>query len=63
VILSGAGQLKLDDEIFAVRARDAVRVAPDVARASEAARDGVEFLAVGPHHAGDGEPVDDSWVH
>jgi hypothetical protein len=63
VILSGAGQLKLDDEIFAVRARGAVRVAPDAARASEAGRDGVEFLAVGPHHAGDGEPVDDSWVH
>ena len=37
-------------------------VAPDVARASEAGRDGVEFLAVGPHHAGDGESVDDSWV-
>jgi hypothetical protein len=22
----------------------------------------LEFLAAGPHHQGDGEPVDDPWV-
>jgi mannose-6-phosphate isomerase-like protein (cupin superfamily) len=62
VILAGAGRVKLDDDLFAVRARDAIRVAPGVARAFEAGPDGLEFLAVGPYHEGDGEPVDDPWV-
>jgi uncharacterized cupin superfamily protein len=62
VILAGAGRVKLDDDLFAVRARDAIRVAPGVARAFEAGPDGLEFLAFGPHHEGDGEPVDDPWV-
>jgi mannose-6-phosphate isomerase-like protein (cupin superfamily) len=63
VILSGSGRLKLDDEIVDVRALDAIRVAPTVARAFEAGGDGLEFLAVGPHHPGDGEAVDDDWVN
>jgi mannose-6-phosphate isomerase-like protein (cupin superfamily) len=62
VILAGAGQVKLDDDLFAVRAHDAIRVAPGVARAFEAGPEGLEFLAFGPHHEGDGEPVDDPWV-
>jgi mannose-6-phosphate isomerase-like protein (cupin superfamily) len=62
LILAGAGRVKLDDDLFDVRARDAIRVAPGVARAFEAGPDGLEFLAFGPHHEGDGEPVDDSWV-
>jgi uncharacterized cupin superfamily protein len=62
VILGGTGRLKLDDEIIDVRALDAIRVQPEVARAFEAGSDGLEFLAVGPHHPGDGEPVDDAWV-
>jgi mannose-6-phosphate isomerase-like protein (cupin superfamily) len=62
VILSGTGRIKLDDEILDVRALDAIRVAPAVARALEAGNDGLEFLAFGPHHAADGEPVDDDWV-
>ncbi len=62
VILSGSGQIKLDDEIVDVGALDAVRVAPEVARAFEAGPEGLEFIAVGPHHDGDGEPVEDSWV-
>ena len=56
------GRIKLDDELRDVRALDAIRVRPDVARALEAGPDGLEFLAVGPHHQGDGEPVDDPWV-
>jgi quercetin dioxygenase-like cupin family protein len=63
VILGGTGRVKLDDEIFGVRALDAVRVAPEVARGFEAGPDGLEFIAFGPHHDADGEPVDDSWVH
>lgn len=62
MILSGAGSMKLDDRIVPVRAHDAIRVAPRVARAFEAGPDGLEILAVGPHHPGDGEPVDDAWV-
>ncbi len=63
VILSGSGRLKLDDEIVGVRALAAIRVAPEVARAFEAAGDGLEFLAFGPHHPSDGEALDDDWVN
>ncbi len=62
VILSGTGRLKLDAEITDVRPLDAIRVAPQVARAFEAGSQGLEFLAFGPHHPADGEPVDDDWV-
>lgn len=62
VVLGGTGRVKLDDDIFEVRALDAVRVAPEVARAFEAGPEGLEFIAFGPHHDADGEPVDDSWV-
>jgi mannose-6-phosphate isomerase-like protein (cupin superfamily) len=62
VILSGSGRVKLDDEIVEVRALDAIRVAPQVARAFEAGGDGLEFLAFGPHHRSDGETVEDDWV-
>jgi mannose-6-phosphate isomerase-like protein (cupin superfamily) len=62
VILGGSGRLKLDDEIIEVRKLDAIRVPPEVARAFEAGSDGLEFVAFGPHHPGDGELVDDAWV-
>jgi quercetin dioxygenase-like cupin family protein len=62
VILQGSGSVKLDDEMMPVSRLDAIRVAPEVARAFEAGPDGLEFLAVGPHHPGDGRGVDDPWV-
>jgi mannose-6-phosphate isomerase-like protein (cupin superfamily) len=62
VILAGSGRVKLDEEIFDIRALDAVRVAPEVTRAFEAGPEGLEFIVVGPHHEADGEPVEDSWV-
>jgi mannose-6-phosphate isomerase-like protein (cupin superfamily) len=62
VILQGSGTVKLDDELIDVHPLDAIRIAPHVARAFEAGPDGLEFLATGPHHPGDGEPVDDPWV-
>jgi mannose-6-phosphate isomerase-like protein (cupin superfamily) len=62
VVLGGAGWVKLDDEIFDVHALDAIRVAPEVARAFEAGPEGLELLACGPHYEADGEPVRDSWV-
>lgn len=62
VILSGSGQVRLDGELSAVAPLDAIRVAPAVARAFEAGDEGLEFIALGPHVAGDGEPVEDPWV-
>jgi mannose-6-phosphate isomerase-like protein (cupin superfamily) len=62
VILDGAGRVKLDGEILDVRVLDAVRVAPQVARAFEAGPQGLEFIAFGPHYDADGEPVEDAWV-
>lgn len=54
VVLSGSGRLKLDDEVVEVGPLDAVRIAPQVERAFEAGADGLEYLAFGPHHKGDG---------
>lgn len=62
VVLRGDGKIKLDDEIADVRPLDAIRVAPHVTRAFEAGPEGLEFIAVGAHHPGDGELVDDPWV-
>jgi mannose-6-phosphate isomerase-like protein (cupin superfamily) len=62
VVLSGSGRMKLGDEIVDVGPLDAIRVAPATARAFEAGPDGLEFLAVGAHHPGDGEAVDDPWI-
>jgi len=62
VILAGSGRIKLDDDLVELRPLDAIRVAPDVVRAFEAGPDGLEFLAFGPHHDADGEPINDPWV-
>jgi uncharacterized cupin superfamily protein len=62
VVLSGSGRVKLDDELLAVAPLDAIRVAPATARAFEAGPDGLELLAFGAHHPGDGEPVEDPWT-
>jgi mannose-6-phosphate isomerase-like protein (cupin superfamily) len=63
VVLSGEGTVKLGDELRAVRALDAIRIAPEVPRAFEAGPGGLELLACGVHHEGDGERVDDDWVN
>jgi uncharacterized cupin superfamily protein len=62
VVLNGNGQVKLDDQLIDVGRLDAIRVAPATARAFEAGPEGLEFLAFGPHHPGDGEPVQDAWT-
>jgi mannose-6-phosphate isomerase-like protein (cupin superfamily) len=62
VILSGTGRIKLDDEISDVGPLDAIRIAPGVARSLEAGDSGLEYLAFGPHHEGDGEILEgDFW--
>lgn len=61
VVISGSGRMKLDDEIIEVETLDAIRVSPEVIRAFEAGDDGIEVLAVGAHHDGDGEVIPGWW--
>ncbi len=61
VVLSGSGRVRLDDETVDIGPLDAIRVAPEVARAFEAGPDGLELLVFGPHHAGDSELIQDFW--
>lgn len=60
VILSGSGRMKLDDEIIEIERLDTIRVAPEVWRSFSAGPDGLEAIAFGPRHDGDGE-VDPQW--
>ncbi len=62
VVLAGSGRAKLDDEIVAIETLDAIRVAPGVIRAFEAGPDGLDLLAFGPRHDGDGEVIQDWWT-
>jgi mannose-6-phosphate isomerase-like protein (cupin superfamily) len=57
VVLSGTGTIKLDDDTVEIGPLDAIRVAPSVTRAFEAGPDGMELLAFGPRHEGDGEII------
>jgi mannose-6-phosphate isomerase-like protein (cupin superfamily) len=59
VVVSGSGRIKLDDEIVEIGPLDAVRIAPGVARSVEGGPEGVEYIAFGPHHEGDGEILKD----
>ena len=61
VVLGGSGRVKLDDEIVELAALDALRVSPPVIRNFEAGPDGLEFLAFGPRHRGDGEIIPGWW--
>jgi mannose-6-phosphate isomerase-like protein (cupin superfamily) len=61
VVMAGSGRIKLDDEIVEVERLDAIRVAPEVMRAFEAGSGGLEILAFGPRHDGDGEVVPGWW--
>ena len=62
VVLAGSGRLKLDDEILDIERLDAIRVAPGVIRAFESGPDGLELLAVGARHDGDGEVLPNWWA-
>jgi mannose-6-phosphate isomerase-like protein (cupin superfamily) len=55
VVLSGNGRMNLDGEVVDVQRLDAIRVSPPVVRTFEAGPDGLELLAFGPRHEGDGE--------
>ena len=62
VVMGGSGRVKLDDEIVELAKLDAVRVAPGVMRSFEAGSDGMQYLAFGAHHEGDGEIVQGWWA-
>ncbi len=61
VVLTGSGRVKLDEEIVEIVPLDAIRVAPGVTRQFEADSDGLEILAFGPRHKGDGEVIHGWW--
>lgn len=61
VVIGGAGRMKLDDEIIEVERLDAIRVSPEVIRAFEAGPEGIEVLAAGARHDGDGEVFPGWW--
>jgi mannose-6-phosphate isomerase-like protein (cupin superfamily) len=61
VVIAGSGRMKLGDEIIEVERLDAIRVSPEVIRAFEADSDGIEVLAVGARHDGDGEIIQGWW--
>ena len=62
VVMSGSGRAKLDDDIVDLARLDALRVAPKVTRAFEAGPEGLELLAFGPRHDGDGEVIENWWT-
>jgi uncharacterized cupin superfamily protein len=55
VIIQGGGRMRLGEEEIEVAPMDAIRVAPGVMRGFEAGPEGLELLAFGTHHEGDGE--------
>lgn len=61
IVIGGSGRMKLDDEIIEVERLDAIRVSPEVVRAFEAGAEGLEVLAVGARHDGDGETIPGWW--
>ncbi len=61
VVLRGSGRVKLDDDVLEIGTLDAIRVSPTVIRAFEADADGLDLLAVGARHDGDGELLEGWW--
>jgi mannose-6-phosphate isomerase-like protein (cupin superfamily) len=63
VVLSGAGRIKLDDEVVELKQWDVVRVSPEVVRGFDSGPEGLELLAVGgtKPEGGDGVLVEDRW--
>ncbi len=62
VVIAGSGRINMDGDIVEVEALDAIRVSPSVTRAFEAGPEGLEVLAFGPRHDGDGEVIQGWWA-
>jgi mannose-6-phosphate isomerase-like protein (cupin superfamily) len=61
VVIAGSGRVKLDEDILEIDTLDAIRVAPGMIRAFEAGTDGLDLIACGPRHDGDGEVIQGWW--
>ena len=61
VVVAGSGRVKLDDDIVEISELDAIRVSPGVTRQFEGGPEGLELIAVGARHDGDGELVPGWW--
>jgi mannose-6-phosphate isomerase-like protein (cupin superfamily) len=61
VVVRGSGRVKLDDDILEISELDAIRVSPGVIRQFEGGPDGLELIAVGARHDGDGELLPGWW--
>jgi mannose-6-phosphate isomerase-like protein (cupin superfamily) len=61
VVVSGSGRVKLDDEVVELERLDALRVSPSVIRCFESGGEGLELIAFGPRHEGDGEIIPGWW--
>ena len=61
VVIAGSGRVKLDDDIVELEPLDALRVSAPVTRRFEAGPEGLELIAFGPRHEGDGEVLPEWW--
>jgi mannose-6-phosphate isomerase-like protein (cupin superfamily) len=61
VVVSGSGRAKLEDELVELRQWDALRVAPETARAFEGGPQGLELVVFGAGEAGDVDMIEDFW--
>jgi mannose-6-phosphate isomerase-like protein (cupin superfamily) len=61
VVIGGSGRMKLDEAIVDLQRLDAIRVSPGVVRQFEAGPDGLEIIACGAQHKGDGELLFEWW--
>jgi mannose-6-phosphate isomerase-like protein (cupin superfamily) len=55
LVVSGAGRIKLGDDVRDLKQWDAVRVHKDTMRGFEAGPDGVELIAIGAPNTGPGD--------
>jgi mannose-6-phosphate isomerase-like protein (cupin superfamily) len=62
VVVGGSGRIKLDDEVRELAQWDAVRVAPETARAFAAGPQGLELIAIGFGPGGDAETIERPWT-
>jgi mannose-6-phosphate isomerase-like protein (cupin superfamily) len=62
VVIAGSGRVKLDDDIVELTELDAIRVSPGVTRQFEGGPKGIELIAAGARHDGDGEIIAGWWT-
>lgn len=62
LVTEGSGRIRLDDEIRDLGKGDILRIGPEVVRAVEAGPDGIEYVAFGQKHRGDGELIHGWWT-